>query len=63
MSTEKDAKNYLAEAEKMANYKGWFGSNKMEEAADTYNKAGNAFKLLKMCMSFQFACLKTHDVI
>jgi alpha-soluble NSF attachment protein len=52
MSTERDAKEYLAQAEKLRTYTSWFGGNKQEEAAEYFNKAGNTFKLLKMCISF-----------
>ncbi len=47
--SEKEAKKLLEDAEKLKDYKGWFGGNKMEEAADTYMRAANAFKVLKMC--------------
>ncbi|KAJ3272259.1 hypothetical protein HDV01_005798 [Terramyces sp. JEL0728] len=34
-----------AEAEKKSTQKGWFGGNKLDEAADLYGRAGNAYKL------------------
>lgn len=38
-----------AEADQLASYKGWFGGNKKEDAADTYARAANAYKLEKNC--------------
>ncbi|KAJ3256908.1 hypothetical protein HK103_005026 [Boothiomyces macroporosus] len=35
----------FAEAEKKSTQKGWFGGNKLDEAADLYGRAGNAYKL------------------
>ena len=45
--SEKEALEYLKEAEKAALYKSFFGATKTEEAAEFYNKAGNQYKLLK----------------
>ncbi|KAI9090806.1 soluble NSF attachment protein [Phlyctochytrium arcticum] len=44
---EREGRNLLAEAEKKAAYKSFFGGNKLEEASDLYAKAANAFKLGK----------------
>ncbi|KAJ3313723.1 hypothetical protein HDU76_002559 [Blyttiomyces sp. JEL0837] len=45
--SDREALALLAEAEKCANYKGWFGANKLDEASELYAKAGNCFKLAK----------------
>ncbi|KAI8902255.1 soluble NSF attachment protein [Globomyces pollinis-pini] len=37
----------LAEADKKSKTKGWFGGNKMDEAAELFGRAANAFKLQK----------------
>ena len=37
----------MAEAEKKAKTKGWFGGNKFDEAAEIYSRAGNAYRLSK----------------
>eukprot|EP00842_Homolaphlyctis_polyrhiza_P004679 jgi/Hompol1/5211/HPOL_004235-RA len=42
-----DGPKLLAEANKKATTKGWFGGIKYDEAADLYGRAGNAFKLSK----------------
>ncbi|KAJ3166716.1 hypothetical protein HDU88_003199 [Geranomyces variabilis] len=44
---DREARAHLAEAEKKANHRGWFGGNKLEEASELYGKAANAFKLSK----------------
>lgn len=41
----------FAEAEKKSTQKGWFGGNKLDEAADLYGRAGNAYKLKRECTS------------
>ncbi|KAJ3102614.1 hypothetical protein HDU97_000398 [Phlyctochytrium planicorne] len=46
--SEKEALQLLDQAEKKAKYTGWFGANKLDEAADLYARAANAFKLAKM---------------
>lgn len=45
--SEEEAYNLLREAEKKKNYKGWFGGNKLDEAIELYQRAGNNFKLAK----------------
>ncbi|KAI8817118.1 soluble NSF attachment protein [Fimicolochytrium jonesii] len=47
MSNERDGRNLIAEADKKAQHKGWFGGNKLEEAAELYTKAANCFKVAK----------------
>lgn len=37
----------MLEAEKKKNHVGWFGGNKMEEAADLFQRAANAYKVAK----------------
>ncbi|KAI9203067.1 soluble NSF attachment protein [Polychytrium aggregatum] len=44
---EREAIGHLQEAVKKANYTGWFGGNKLDEAAELYAKAANSFKLAK----------------
>lgn len=46
---EREGRTLLAEADKKASHKGWFGGNKLEDASDLYAKAANAFKLAKKC--------------
>ncbi|KAJ3218981.1 hypothetical protein HDU67_003345 [Dinochytrium kinnereticum] len=46
--SEKEALSLLDQAEKKAKYTGWFGTNKLDEAADLYARAANCFKLAKM---------------
>ena len=48
MASEGD--RFRAEADKKANYTGWFGGNKLFDAAELYARAGNAYKLQKQCM-------------
>ncbi|KAI9328129.1 soluble NSF attachment protein [Zopfochytrium polystomum] len=45
--SEREGHALMKEAEKAASYKGWFGANKTDEAADLYSRAANAFKLAK----------------
>ncbi|KAI8923368.1 soluble NSF attachment protein [Entophlyctis helioformis] len=47
MASMTDGPGLMAEAERKAKAKGWFGGNKLDEAADLYGRAGNAFKLAK----------------
>jgi len=42
-------KQLLADAEKKAKYTGWFGGNKLEEAAELFQRAANQLKLAKQC--------------
>ncbi|KND03751.1 uncharacterized protein SPPG_01207 [Spizellomyces punctatus DAOM BR117] len=44
---EREGRTLITEADKKASYKGWFGNNKLDDAADLYGKAANAFKLAK----------------
>lgn len=53
-NAERDALNLLREAEKKENYTGWFGGNKLDEAAELYARAGNNFKLAKKCKTCGF---------
>jgi alpha-soluble NSF attachment protein len=46
---EQEARDLLMKATKKANYTGWFGGNKYEEAAELYGRAANQFKLAKLC--------------
>jgi hypothetical protein len=46
----REAVQLLKQAEEKANYKGWFGSNKMDEAVDLYGRAANSFKIAKQCI-------------
>jgi len=45
--SENQARKFLAEAEGKETHKGWFGGNKLDEAYDLYQQAGNSFKLAK----------------
>ncbi|KAJ3278840.1 hypothetical protein HK104_001987 [Borealophlyctis nickersoniae] len=63
MSYEREARNCLEQAEAKAKYKGWFGSNKLEEASDWYAKAANAFKLAKMWKEAGDAFLSQANVL
>ncbi|RKP24515.1 soluble NSF attachment protein, partial [Syncephalis pseudoplumigaleata] len=45
---EQEARDLLVRATKKANYTGWFGGNKYEEAAELYGRAANQFKLAKL---------------
>ncbi|KAJ9087793.1 vesicular-fusion protein S17 [Entomophthora muscae] len=45
--SENQARKYLAEAQAKETHKGWFGGNKLDEAFDLYQQAGNSFKLAK----------------
>jgi len=45
--TEEKAYACLKDAEKKKNYKGWFGRNKLDEAAEQFQNAGNYFKCIK----------------
>ncbi|KAI8047697.1 soluble NSF attachment protein [Syncephalis plumigaleata] len=47
-SAEQEARDLLMKATKKANYTGWFGGNKYEEAAELYGRAANQFKLAKL---------------
>ncbi|KAJ3016409.1 hypothetical protein HKX48_004050 [Thoreauomyces humboldtii] len=60
---ERDARNCLVEAEKKASHKGWFGGNKLEDAADLYSKAANAFKLAKKWKEAGDAFMSKADVL
>jgi alpha-soluble NSF attachment protein len=44
-----DAEALLQEARKKATAKTFFGGNKLDEAADLFGRAANAFKLKKQC--------------
>ena len=44
-----DAEALLQEARKKATTKTFFGGNKLDEAADLFGRAANAFKLKKQC--------------
>ncbi|KAJ2998355.1 hypothetical protein HDV02_004570 [Globomyces sp. JEL0801] len=46
-SSMSDPYALLAEADKKSKTKGWFGGNKMDEAAELFGRAANAFKLQK----------------
>ena len=48
-SVNREALNLIKQAEQAASYKGWFGANKLDDAADLYGRAANAFKLSKNC--------------
>jgi hypothetical protein len=41
----------LQEAQRKQQYKGWFGQNKLFDAADLFQRAANAYKLSKQCIS------------
>ncbi|KAI9293333.1 TPR-like protein [Neoconidiobolus thromboides FSU 785] len=45
--SEAQARKYLADAQTKEKYKGWFGGDKLDEAYELYNQAGNSFKLAK----------------
>ncbi|KAJ3051357.1 hypothetical protein HK097_007653 [Rhizophlyctis rosea] len=61
--SEREGRLALQEADKKAQYKGWFGSNKLEEATDLYAKAANAFKLAKLWKEAGDAFVKQADVL
>ncbi|KAI9022521.1 soluble NSF attachment protein [Hyaloraphidium curvatum] len=42
-----EGEQLLAQAKKAASYTGWFGGNKLDEAAELYQKAANRFQLAK----------------
>ncbi|KAJ3037461.1 hypothetical protein HDV00_001702 [Rhizophlyctis rosea] len=63
MSHEREGRLALEEAEKKAKYKGWFGTNKLEEAVDLYSKAANAFKLAKMWKEAGDAFVAQADIL
>lgn len=44
-----EAKDLIASASKKESHQGWFGSNKLDEAADLYARAGNIYKIHKSC--------------
>ncbi|KAJ3085664.1 vesicular-fusion protein S17 [Quaeritorhiza haematococci] len=46
-TSEREAVQLLAQADKKAKQTGWFGGNKADEAAELYAKAANSFKLAK----------------
>jgi alpha-soluble NSF attachment protein len=48
-----DADSLLAEAKKKATVKTFFGGNKLDDAAELYGRAANAFKLKKQCNELQ----------
>lgn len=52
-----DADALWAEANKKATQKTFFGGNKLDEAADLYGRAANAFKLKKQCTYTRTSCL------
>ncbi|KAJ3226960.1 vesicular-fusion protein S17 [Clydaea vesicula] len=56
-----DPYKILAEAEKAHSYKGWFGQNKLDEAAELYTKAANQFKLQKKLKEAGDCFLKQAD--
>jgi alpha-soluble NSF attachment protein len=47
MSSTSDPVKILAKAETAKNHKGWFGGNKLDEAAELYSQAATGFKLQK----------------
>jgi hypothetical protein len=50
MSSEQQARDLIAQAQKKLNSWSFFGpSNKCEDAAELYEKAGNMFKLAQQC--------------
>ncbi len=50
MSSEQQARDLIAQAQKTLNKWSFFGpSNKCEDAAELYEKAGNMFKLAQQC--------------
>lgn len=50
MSSEQQAKDLITQAQKKLNSWSFFGpSNKCEDAAELYEKAGNMFKLAQQC--------------
>lgn len=53
----------MFEAEKKKNHVGWFGGNKMDEAADLYQRAANAFKVAKKDKEAADAFLKQAEVL
>lgn len=52
MSSEQQARDLINQAQKKLNSWSFFGpSNKYEDAAELYEKAGNMFKLAQQCKS------------
>ena len=50
MSSEQQARDLINQAQKKLNSWSFFGpSNKYEDAAELYEKAGNMFKLAQQC--------------
>ncbi|KAJ1943597.1 vesicular-fusion protein S17, partial [Linderina macrospora] len=45
--SDRKAQDLLAQANKKAEHKGWFGGHKYEEAGELYEQAANQFKLAK----------------
>lgn len=45
--SDKEGEALLAQGRKLASYVGWFGGNKLDEAAETFAKAANRFTLAK----------------
>ena len=62
MSTTPDGFKLNEEAEKALKYKSFFGGNKLEEAADLFLQAANAFKLSKQLKLSHDAYLNQADV-
>ncbi|KAJ3187253.1 vesicular-fusion protein S17 [Irineochytrium annulatum] len=61
---DREGQKLMEEAAKRAASKGWlFGMNKMDEAADLYQKAHNSFKLAKLWKEAGDASLAQADVL
>ncbi|KAK9723350.1 vesicular-fusion protein S17 [Basidiobolus ranarum] len=59
---DREAKELLAKAEKKANYNGWFGGKKYDEAAELYVSAANSLKLAKKWKEAGDAFMKAADM-
>lgn len=54
MSSEQQARDLIAQAQKKLKSWSFFGpSNKSEDAAELYEKAGNMFKLAQQCKFYK----------
>jgi Soluble NSF attachment protein, SNAP len=57
-----DADSILAEARKKATAKSFFGGSKLDEAADLFGRAANAYKLKRQCMDIILTKSKNQEM-
>ncbi|KXS19201.1 alpha-soluble NSF attachment protein [Gonapodya prolifera JEL478] len=62
MPPENEAIALIQEAEKKATYKSWFGSSKLDEAAELYSRAANKFQLGKKWKEAGDAFLRAAEI-